>query len=314
MIRPVPSFGIATALAVASAGCDRTATTEPPPHTTATARSPEGWRIDGEGFQPATVLALGSEGESSWRLTVARTSLGCDDVRRRFPEHAPGPDAIDLWVAHPLAPDGTREGWSYRSAVWTTAQGSRSLVARGAMLEELTEHDDAVIVRGLEIALEERGTNRRLVQFEGDLRATNCGRVRRPEAVRPQPKLVFSVSGQAIPVLGATVRIDAGRRILRLTRAPHRCDSVFTEGFDFYADLAFEGTPPRLVHVALLGDAFPETATGSKGRESFVLRSSNLDAPGGDARLDLHGTIDAGGYAVTVEGTVQAQRCVTAAR
>jgi hypothetical protein len=271
-----------------------------------------GWRTDGESFVPAAVLAVGTEGETSWRVTVARSPLDCAALMAAYPEHAPGEGNVDLWFAAPLGIDGKATEWSYRSGYETGAQGGRGLVARGAMLTDLVDDGSTLLVRGLEIALQARGPQGRLLQFDGELRATRCGRVPRKEPARPQHALRLSIGGHVVTVGGATLRTDGDRRYLRLTRAPHRCDSAFTEGYDFYVDLALAGSPPKVVLVALLGDAFPESAAGSRGKEGFVVKAPTLDDSKRDVRIGLSGTLDAGGYTVTFGGEVDALRCTPA--
>ncbi|MBM4358988.1 MAG: hypothetical protein FJ096_12860 [Deltaproteobacteria bacterium] len=281
--------------------------------TTAAGAEPSGFRIDGEPFTPAALLAVGTEGESSWRITVARGPLDCEGVVAAYPEHPAGAGNIDLWFSAPLGTDGQATEWSYRSGFELGDGGTsgRGLVARGAMLKEVVDEGDAVLVRGLEVSLQSRGPNGHLVQFDGELRAKRCGRVALKEAPRPQPGLKLTIGGQPVAIGGATLRSEGARRYLRLTRAPHRCDSAFTEGYDFYVDLALGGEPLAVVLVALLGDAFPESATGSRGKESFVVRAPTLADEKRDVRIALKGSLDAGGYAVTFDGDVDALRCTT---
>jgi hypothetical protein len=186
------------------------------------------------------------------------------------------------------------------------------LLARGAMLDDVAVSGDAVVIKGLELALQERGTEGRLLQYHGDLQANLCGRVARKEPDRPQPKLELTVAGVALAVHGASVRPEGKRHYLRLTRAPHRCDSAFTEGYDFYLDLAFAGDPPKLELAALQGDVYPESATGSKGRESFQFASDGPLAGRGEVGITVNGTIDAGGYELHVAGELKALRCTPA--
>jgi len=289
---------------------------EPVPSASASSASapvpPRGFRIDGEPFAPAAILATGTEGEASWRLTVAPKPMTCDDLAASYPEHPKEDGALDFWLVEPVGRGGSREPWAYRSGHELTASGARSLVARGAMLDGVTVNEDRIAVKGLELSLQTRGPNPRLYQHDGDLIARRCPRVRRPEAAHPQPKLTLTLDGESVAIRGATLRDEGGKVYLRLTRAPHRCDSVFTEGFDFYLDLALVGSPLKVSHVALLGGAFPESATGSKGKETFVVDAPALGAAPRDVTMRVDGTLDAGGYAVAMKGEVVATRCVVA--
>src|SRR5205823_6621701 len=114
-------------------------------------------------------------------------------------------------------------------------------------LEDVAVTGDALIIKGLELALQDRGGERAPVtQYRGDLRVTMCGRVPRKEPDRPQPKLELRIAGRPFEVHGATLRSEGGKHYLRLTRAPHRCDTAITEGYDFYLDLAIAGDPPKV--------------------------------------------------------------------
>jgi len=298
-------------------GCDRKPSSSDSNATTTAAGKPassEGWRSDGERFEPLGLYAVGTEGETSWRITVARQPTDCAAIRAAYPEHTRAAGSLDLWFARPLGTDGAPEAWGVRGGFVTASSGGRGLVARGAMVEDVTEAGGTVRANGVELALQEHGQDGHLFQFEGELRAENCGRVARSEPKREQPKLTLRIANRTVVIQGASVRPEGGRRYLRLTRAPHRCDSAFTEGFDFYVDLALEGDPPKLALVALLGDVYPESATGSKGKDTFVVRASNWSEPKGDLRIELEGSLDAGGYAVSIHGEVNALRCTPAAR
>lgn len=269
-----------------------------------------GWRVDGVPFEPKSLLAIGTQGESSWRVTVARAETDCAALRAAYPDHSRGVGDLDIWFALPLGEDGKPTEWSYRSAHEVQAAGSRSLVARGAMVNAVIEEDTSVLAKGLELALQGRGAGGALYQFEGELRARQCGRIERPEPRRPQRDLKLTISGRTVEINGATLHDESGRKYLKLTRAPHRCDSALTEGYDFHLDLALDADPAKVVLVALLGDAFPESATGSRGRDTFVVKAPELRSDKREVRIELAGTLDAGGFPVTFEGAVDALRCI----
>ncbi len=300
---------LATALIALVAACDRKETA-PAPAATA---EPHGWRVAGKAIDTAAVLALGSEGETSLRVTVATGALDCDKLRAAYPEHPQSGTVVDLWFAQPMKPDGSREPWSFRSAFALDGQGGRSLVARGAMVEDLAVSGDAVVAKGLELALQDRGGEKgQLFQYEGDLRAKLCGRATRKEPDRPQPKLKVTVAGQPLEVHGASVRPEGKKFYLRLTHAPHKCDSAFTEGYDYYLDVALAGDPPKVELAALLGDVFPDSATGSKGKDAFEVKPDGSLAGTGEVTIALKGNLDAGGYPLAFDGEVSALRCTPA--
>lgn len=314
-LREAISVILAASISCASCARDGRVEGSGSPSATTAARAPEaprGFRLDGVPFVPAAVLATGTEGESSWRITVSRTPLSCAELRASYPDHPKGDRALDVWLTPPLGTDGVPEPWSYRSGHELTEGGARSLVARGAMLEGLVETPTTVVARALELSLQTRGTNPRLYQHEGELVATRCERVPRSEVAKPQPKFALTIAGTPVVVRGATLRDEGGKTYLRLTRAAHRCDSVFTEGYDFYLDLLLVGSPAKLGLVALLGGAFPESAAGSKGKDAFALDAPKLEGEGRDVPMRLDGTIDAGGYVVAMKGELTATRCVAA--
>lgn len=270
-------------------------------------------RAEGERFEPTATFAIGTEGETSWRITLALGPTDCASLRARYPEHAASAGSLDLWFVQPVGVHGERQAWSLRGGYANGLNAGRSLIARGAMVDSVTANETSVLAQKVEFALQEREESGRLYRFDGSLAATNCGRVVRPEVDRPQAKFVLRIGSDAVPIHGASLRVEGTRHYLRLTRAPHRCDSAFTEGYDFYADLALEGAPPRALFVALLGDVFPESATGSKGKESFSVKAQNWNGGTGNVVLDLAGTLDAGGFIVEFQGEVSALRCTVAA-
>jgi hypothetical protein len=176
------------------------------------------------------------------------------------------------------------------------------------MLDDVLVSGDSVIVKGLEVSLQDR-SDKGLVQFQGDLRARHCGRVARKEQDRPQEKLKLSIGREPITVRGASLHPEGKSHYLRLTRAPHACDSAFTEGYDFYLDLALVGDPPKLKLGALLGDVFPDTASGSKGKEAFDVKTDSPLSGTGELRVTLKGALELGGYRVVLDGEVNALRC-----
>ena len=305
------------AIAMLSA-CDRPASGEAAKTTTAisttSASDTSGFRLDGERFEPAGIFAIGTEGESSWRITVTRTPSDCASLRSRYPEHPVSAGSLDLWLAQRRGLAEERDAWSVRGGFVNGVAGGRALITRGAMVEGVRANETVVAIKGLELALQEHGQAARLYQFDGDLLATNCGRVSRPEANRPQTKLNLRIDGVPVVIRGASVRPEGNRHYLRLTRAPHRCDSAVTEGYDFYVELALTGDPPRVALVALIGETFPESATGSKGSETFNVQAKNWRAETGNVVLTLNGTLDAGGTAVAFEGELDALRCTPAPR
>lgn len=301
---------------VAALACERRS--EPAPAASASLASatisPHGFRVDDEPFVPSAILAIGTEGEASWRLTVARKPTTCADLAASYPEHPKDDGALDLWLVEPVGRGDSVEPWAYHSGHELTANGARGLIARAAMLDRVTVGVDRIDVKGLELALQSRGPNPKLYQHNGELVASRCPRVPRPEPARPQPKLTLTIDGKSLTIRGATLRDDGGQLYLRLTRAPHRCDSVVTEGFDFYLDLVLVGSPPKVSHVALVGGAFPESATGSKGNDTFVVDAPALGAAPRDVTMRVAGNLDAGGYAVAMKGELVATHCVLASR
>lgn len=258
-------------------------------------------------------LAIGTEGESAWRITVATEKVTCEQLRKAYPGRPEGLSGkrVDFWVNQPMETDGSRGPWTFRSAYICDGDGERGLTARGANVDALTATPQHVTLKELELACQDR---RDMVMWNGPLKADNCGRMPRKEEARPQEELTLTIAGQTIPITGATVRPQGKNFHLRLTRAPHECSSVFTEGYDFYLDVVFSGgddeeTPIDMKFVSLLGDIFPGDPAGSKGKESFVLNAAEPVVGTGEVEMTVEGTIDAGGYPVAFAGKVKPLRC-----
>jgi len=295
------------ATVVATTGCDDN------PSNAQVASAPvkpkHGLTIDDVHIATKAALVTGTEGESALRVTVSTDNLDCDAITGAYPERPASGSGkrLDFWLAQPLETDGSHGPWTFRSAFMTDADGGRGVVTRAAQLDDVIEMPDRVTVKGLEIAGQD---HKALLGWQGPLVANNCGRVKRKEEARPQQGLKLSIAGQSFSIHGASVRPQAGQYFLRLTRAPHRCASVFTEGYDFYMDLALKGDPPKVQFAALLGDMFPGDPSGSKGKESFELKAAGRLDEVGDVTIDMSGTLDIGGYVTKVAGEVDARRCV----
>ena len=258
-------------------------------------------------------LAIGTEGESAWRITVATEKVTCEQLREAYPGRPEGLSGtrVDFWINQPLEPDGSRGPWTFRSAYVCDGDGERGLTARGAQLDGVTVSDESVSLKGLELACQDR---RDMIMWNGPLKADNCGRVPRNEEDHHQKELTLTIAGQTIPVHGATVRPQGKNFHLRLTRAPHQCSSVFTEGYDFYLDVVFSGgdekdAPIEVKFASLLGDVFPGDPAGSKGKEDFVLTAEEPVVGTGDVDMTIKGKLDVGGYPVTFDGKINPLRC-----
>lgn len=298
---------IVTLVAVVSLlGCDD------PSQKAAASAKPEppkdGLSIDDEHLEARSVLAVGTEGETSWRVTVATDVVSCDALAQTYPgrpETAPG-TRLDFWLRRPMNPDGSFGEWSVRSAYITDDKGGRGMTTRGAMLESVASGEAHVKVAGLDLACTDGG---RMVQFTGPILAKNCGRIAPKGEGTAQEELKVTIAGKRYPVVGATIRPVGKRHHLRLTRAPHACGSVFTEGFDSYVDIALEGDPPKLAFASLQGDAFPETPSGSKGKNDFRVETEETLTGRSAIDLSLSGKLDLTGYELEIDGKVNAMRC-----
>jgi hypothetical protein len=286
-------------------GCDEPDTKAAP---SATPTPKDGLSIDDGHVQTRATLALGTKGETSWRITLATDAVSCEELARTYPgrpEKAPG-TRVDFWLRRAMNPDGTFGDWSVRSSYITDGRGGRGMTTRGAMLESVAESKDMVKVTGLDLASSD-GT--RMVVYTGPVLAHKCERVAPEGQGEVQEELKVTIAGKPYPVRGATIRPVGKRHHLRLTRAPHGCDSVFTEGFDTYVDIALEGDPPKLAFASLQGDAFPDSPSGSKGKESFAVSAEESLDGRSPIDVELKGKLDLTGFAFTVEGKVNALRC-----
>lgn len=287
-------------------GCDA-----PGDKTAASAKPVEpkdGLSIDDKHMEARSVLALGTEGETSWRITVASDAVSCESLKRTYPdrpETAPG-TRVDFWLRRPMNPDGSFGDWGVRSAYITDEKGGRGMTTRGAMLESVVAGGESVKVAGLDLACSD---GERLVQFTGAVLAKNCGRIPPKGEGSPQEELTVLIAGKRYPVVGATIRPVGKRFHLRLTRSPHVCESVFTEGFDSYVDIALEDNPPKIAFASLQGDAFPETPSGSKGKETFRVGSEEPLEGRSAIDVTLAGKLDLTGYKLEIDGKVVALRC-----
>lgn len=302
----MPRWGIIAATAMCLVGCKRDADENSLP--SAAPEPKTGLSIGDVHIEAKQLFAIGTAGESAWRMVVATGGVDCDKLKNTYPDR-PGPAGVmlDFWLMQPLESDGSAGRWSFRSAYLTDDGGGRGLTTRGAQLDDLLEAPDQIIVKGLELACQDR--DGKMVQLTGPVTAKSCGRVERDEESRPQEELSLRIAGQPYAINGASVRPHGDQFFLRLTRAPHRCESVFTEGYDFYLDIALKGEPPKVQFAALLGDIFPADPSGSKGKESLKL---DIDGPltgDGDVTISIDGTLDVGGYPTVLAGKLAARRC-----
>jgi hypothetical protein len=277
-----------------------------------------GLALDDVPVAAKALLAVGTAGETALRVTVSSEALSCDDLASAYPERPPlrAGMRFDVWLMQPLETDGSRGPWSFRSAFISDAAGERGVVTKGAQLDDVMELGDAVKVKDLQLMCQDR---QQLVAWRGDLSAKHCGRIARVEELRPQKEMVLTIAGERVAIGGASIRPEAGKHYLRLTRAAHQCGSIFTEGYDFYLDMAIAseapGGPPKVQFVSLLGDIFPGDPSGSKGELKLTL-DGPLDGDGegkgegmGEVTVHLDGTLDVSGYAVTMRGKLDALRC-----
>lgn len=256
-------------------------------------------------------LAIGTKGESSLRVVLSSSPLTCAKLRKSYPERPSSGKAfaLDFWLVRPVEPDGKLGDWTFRSAYLEDEQGGRGLAARAALLDGVREGNGKVRIEGLDLAL---GDGAREILWDGHLDAEDCGRVERSEPDRPQTALTWSIADQPIEVHGASLRPDGPRYLLRLSRAPHNCNTVFTEGYDLYLDLALDGDPPKVVLASLNGDQFPSTPSRSGGLDALRLerdpKSEGLDGSG-HFKAKIDGAADLRGYKMKLQGTVEALRC-----
>ncbi|MSP23610.1 MAG: hypothetical protein EXR75_00290 [Myxococcales bacterium] len=302
-------------------GCGRERDTAAVPSAQNTATAPaHGWTHGGVPIATPTLLAIGAAGESTLRVTMSSGAADCAKLRATFPHHEAlsGATVVDFWLVEPMLPDGRRGPYEFHSARridgTPDATPGRGLVARAALLDELRLEADIVEVVGLELALQDRSDPERLIAHSGDLRAQNCGRVPpRPTATaKREATLSLTIAAKRFGVEGATLRNNRGQTYLRLSRAPHRCESAMTEGYDVYLDLALAGDPPAVTLATLLGDAMPGAAAGAKGRESFVIRTVGKLADAGPISFVFDGKLEVGGFPIALAGEVAPERCVSA--
>ncbi len=268
-----------------------------------------GLRIGGQAVPLAAALALGTAGQTAVRLSFATEALSCDALRAEYPGRPERWSAqrIDLWFSQPWQPDGSVGPWSYASGFFVDASRDRALVARGAYVSDFSVQGGSLLARGLDLAMQ---AGRQEIYLSGDVELGHCGRLQRPEPARPQTELELWIAEKRVSVSGASFRLEAGKRFLRLTEVPHDCASIVTEGYDVVVDLAIGGEPVALEFAALRGDLFPDTPAGSQGKESFELA---LDGPldgTGPLGATLRGQLDVAGYALRLDGKLEATRCL----
>jgi len=256
-------------------------------------------------------LAIGTKGESSLRVVLSSAPLTCAKLRKSYPERPASGKAfvLDFWLVRPLEADGKLGDWTFRSAYLEDGEDGRGLAARAALLDGVREGNGKVSIQGLDMAL---GDGPREILWDGQLDAEDCGRVAREEADRPQPTLTWSIADQPIEVHGASLRPDGPRYLLRFSRAPHNCNTVFTEGYDVYLDLALDGDPPKVVLASLNGDQFPSTPSRSGGLDALRIeldpKSEGLDGSG-HFKAKIDGDVDLRGYKMKLHGAFEALRC-----
>jgi hypothetical protein len=304
--------GLAGLALTCALGCEGKKKDPPPPPLA----PQQGLSIDDVHQDHRAILVLGGERESALRVTVSTDPLTCEQLKRAYPERPPAAGArLDFSLAQPLSPDGSRAPWRVRSTVLSDAEGTRGLTTRGAEVAEVRRSAGQLTLVGLELASQDGA---KMVTWTGDLRAQDCGHAKRKESDRPQAELALTVAGERLEIHGASLLPMADKTFLRLTRAPHACDSVFTDGYDFFLDLALAGDPPEVQFGALQGDLFPDDPSGSKGKDGFVVKvvepsdaaGSDAGADGSSVEVELEGTLDLGGFKTKLAGKVAAERCV----
>jgi hypothetical protein len=213
---------------------------------------------------------------------------------------------LDFWLVRPIEQDGQLGDWTFRSAYLEDEDGGRGLAAHAALLEGVRESNGKVRIQGLDVAL---GDGTRDILWDGDLEAENCGRVDRSEPDRPQKELDWRIADVPVEVHGVSLRPDGGRYVLRFSRAPHNCNTVFTEGYDVYLDLALDGEPPKVVLASLNGDQFPSTPSRSSGLDALRLELDGGLEGSGHLKGKIEGTVDLRGYKIKLGGAFEALRC-----
>jgi hypothetical protein len=265
----------------------------------------EGLLVDDTAVTTHPALAIGTEGETSLRVIIPLAPLSCEALVKSYPERPIG-EYVEVWLRRPIEADRRPGVWAVRSAFVQDHREGRGLTTRGAMVEDVVVMAGSQRVKGLELALQDRG---RLFTHSGDLEVRDCGRAPRPELDRPQTELKLTVAGEPVAVRGASIRPEGGKLHLRLTRAPHACGSIFTEGYDFYLDLVLDEDPLRLAFAALQGDVFPDDPSGSQGKESFVVKSEEDLRGTGEVDVTLAGELGLGQYRIALDGTAKVLRC-----
>jgi len=314
----VKAAALALSLPLLLAACDESST-----ETAPTAAAPKTGLFEGDSVLPhQPALAVGTEGETSWRVTIP-TGVGgvdCAALLEAYPERPRGAVyAIDFWLRQPLEPSGQAGPWGIRSCFAYEKDGTgRGMTMRGGLVDDAAKTGDTLQVKDLELAVQDQT---RHFLFSGDLPVKICGRKKRPEKDRLQPDLKLTIADIPVEVHGASLRPEAGKIYLRLTRAPHECGSVFTEGYDFYLDLALDGAKggdedeppqPKVAFAALQGDLFPGDPSGSRGKDSFTVKPEDAMTGTGEVAVALDGKLELSGYPVTMKGEVTAIRCTPA--
>jgi len=300
-------------LILAGSGCDgpktdKTATAGA--SASAASRPSSPWTVGDQPVKHVAALVTGTQGETALRLTLSTAPLSCDSLAASFPGGAVVTNAtlLDIWLTQPLEKSGQPGPWSLAGALLTDGKGRRGLTTQGAQVAELSITGQDVHIRGLDLAALDGATGR-TVMWSGDLAASLCPKIARQEADRPQDKLELSVAGTKLPIHGATVHQNGKQHFLRLTRAPHDCATDVAEGFDFYLDLTMQGAPPALQVASLQGAIFPDSPSGSTGRDTFTIEADGPLDGTGVVTLKLAGSLDLRGHATAVKGEVTALRC-----
>ena len=268
----------------------------------------------GDEHRDATLLAIGSEMESSIRVSIGTggdaAKLDCAALVAAYPKRpalAKG-TLIDFWAVHPLEADGQHAPWAVRSSYITDERGGRGGVTRGGLMKDLAASASSIDLTTLELAIQDPQNPVGLTTWQGDMQVENCGRVKRKTRARPQEKLTLTISGKRFAIHGATLRDEAKKRYLQLTRSPHACAETPTEGYDLVLDLAFSSNdPPKVAFASLQGDLFPESPAGSDGKEAFQIAMSGKR--GDDEIIKLDGTLKLHGFTLSLKGEVTPVRC-----
>ncbi len=280
-----------------------TATTSASASAAATLPLEVSWKQSPIALQSALAF---SRGGAALHITFSTHALECQHLREAVQEH---PDEVhfDVTVAPLLEPDG-KEQWAISSARFGQITRRGNLGAIRISSYNPTEDVRASFDHRWPFPPSE-------LTVKGDVVVKGCGVLpwSTKAKVRPQHALSASLAGKKLVINGATIEAGSdGTETLRLTSEPHPCGTVI--GSDIAMTLTLAASGNRVSAARVEGYALARTLFKAlDGAAITAQRAATPSVDEGSVDLAIAGEADVGGFRLSLDGTVSAERCAAGA-